>query len=235
MRFEEDLSVVNSLPDVQVIRSPAVPHVPVMWFHTEQLARAAQAGADIPKAEGPSPYGGLRRVRMADIYLDPQSWWRQCEWYQAMHKEYTRVERGYKFRYSQIPGGRDGLRTPPEALRPEWRRVQAKNVEGWAEPRMAELPDAYTEMRVAELYAEGVEKGASDLGILSEIGLYGVTSHCTASAASHQAPNYKPAFEKGMAQHLRDERSKKRSRFGKPRLGPPRLEPDGAPERCIPK
>jgi hypothetical protein len=234
-RFEEEISEVGQRPDLTVISSPSVDHTPIMWFHHAQLQRARMVGANFSVAAGPSQFGGLVPVQMQEIYVNPSSWWKQCEWYRAMSDEYARVERGYKFRYSRIPGGKNGLRTPQEDLKPEWRRVAVKNVQGWAQPRFPELPDAYTEMRVAALYAEGVKQGASDMGILSEIGLYGVTSNCTASAASHQAPNYKPAFDADIAKHLRDERTKKFSGFSMPRLGAPRVEPSGAPERAIPK
>ena len=183
-RFAETVDKVGQLPDVVAMLSPDTSHVPVMWFHGDQIQRARAAGAVIPIAEGPSQFGGLRSVPMADTYVDRRTWLAQCAWYQAMSIEYSRLERGYKFRYSRIPGGRDGLYTPPEATKPEWRRVAVQNVDGWARPRFPQLPDEFTEMRVEALYQEGVKEGASDLGILSEVGLYGVQSHCTASSAS---------------------------------------------------
>eukprot|EP01050_Picozoa_sp_SAG11_P015329 SAG11_NODE_1976_length_3974_cov_4.102452_3_plen_355_part_00 len=58
-RFGESDEFVATMPDWQPMKSPKTSHVPVMWYHTAQLARAKSAGAEVPMALGPSPYGGL--------------------------------------------------------------------------------------------------------------------------------------------------------------------------------
>jgi hypothetical protein len=234
-RFAEDLEAVRDRPDVEAITSPVVAHVPIMWFDSQQVQRARSVGANFQVAQGPSQFGGLPKTRFKDTYVSPSYWCAQKAWYRAMHEEFLRVERGYKFRISRIPGGRNGLRTPAEATRPEWRRVIARNVDGWAVAERPMLPDPFTDMSVEALYREAVKEDISDLGIISEHSLYGLRSQCTASSASHHAPNYKPALKPLIYTHLKKERQKKLTEFAKPRLLCERLEPSTNPERDNPK
>ena len=163
-RIPETADYIAEMPDVQPMVSPVTPHVPVMWFHTAQLQRAAAAGVHVPIAARPSPYGGLpdTPVHIRDISRDPRTWDLKCAWYQAMSTEIARALKGYRFRFSQIPGGKGGLHIDASWTRPEFARVPFENVGGFAVPRVPTLPDRFTEVRVGPMYALAAAEGASD-------------------------------------------------------------------------
>ena len=234
-RFAETAEFMATVPDVMSMQSPQTMHVPVLWFHTAQVARAAACSVEIPIAEGPSPYGGLpaEPETMAAQYVSPQVWAAKVGWYEAMSAEIKRVQRGYKFRYSRVPGGKQGLRVDESWTRSDRRRVPMENVNGFAVPRFPKLPDEFTDIDVGGMYALAAKEGVSDMATASGMGLYGIRSGCAASAATHLAPNYSPAWES--IDHLQAERLKKRTEFVTPRLLAPRLEPSGNPDRANPK
>eukprot|EP01050_Picozoa_sp_SAG11_P014775 SAG11_NODE_1854_length_4165_cov_16.365224_3_plen_291_part_00 len=171
-RFAELDEYVAGRPDRQPMKSPLTAHVPVMWYHTAHLERARQAGANVPIAQGPSPYGGLpaKPFPIEQVYYDRRAWDAQVEWIDAVAMEIKRAQNGYKFRFSRIPGGKDGLRVDESWIRVELRRVQWANVNGRAVPKFPALPDEFTDVDVAGMYKEALRVGVSDMASASEMG-----------------------------------------------------------------
>jgi hypothetical protein len=130
-RFAETLEACAVRPDTNLPKTPPTDHLLVLWSHTPQLARARAAGASFPIEHGPSPYPSSygRRFQpepqsMRDLHQDPmRTWDSQTDWYQCMCREIGEVEKGYRFRYSRIPGGRRGLRGSIQDLKWQYRRV----------------------------------------------------------------------------------------------------------------
>lgn len=148
--FAESDEAVSNRPDREAMVSPVSTHVPVMHYHTAQLQRAREANADVPVAQGPSPYGGLppEPFPIEEVYYDKRAWTAQCDWIDAVALEARRVADGYKFRFSRIPGGKRGLRVDESWIRQELRRVQWENVNGLAVPKFPRLPDEFTDVDV---------------------------------------------------------------------------------------
>ena len=122
------------------------------------------------------------------------------------------------------PGGKQGLGVDESWTRSDWRRVPMENVNGFAVPRYPKLPDEFTDIDVGGMYALAAKEGVSDMA---------TASGCAASAATHLAPNFSPAWES--IDHLHAERLEKRTEFATPRLLAPRLEPSGNPDMANPK
>jgi hypothetical protein len=237
LRFIESLDYIRRhKPDVVTMQSPATEHTPIMHFHEEQIERATAVGAHFQVAEGPSQYGPFRipPTTMRSLYVAPEKTWDNgCKWYDCMRAEIRGVDKGYKMRYNRLPGGRAGVSWGPEAVFPEYQRVQFVNVNGMAVVRKPRLPDQYTEVRVLQMYTEAVHRGVTDMAIASTMALYGLQSGCYASATSHLWPDYSGAWPD--LDHLQAEREKKLTEFAVPRLLPTRTEPEGQPIRKHPK
>ena len=60
------------------------------------------------------------------------------------------LEHGIPLRPNAVTGGKDGVRYGLEALHPQYRRVQWKDVDGRPTIREALLPDADTELDIAD-------------------------------------------------------------------------------------
>jgi hypothetical protein len=237
LRFEESLEyILHNKADVVTLQSPVTEHIAVMHFHKDQVERAKSVGAKFRLAAGPSQYGPFKvpLTTMRKVYVQPQfSWDVGCAWYDSMRSEIRSVDKGYKMRYNRLPGGRSGVSWGPEAVHPEYRRVQLVNVNGRAVVRMPRLPDAFTEVKVLRVYAEAVRRNARDMAAASSMALYGLQSGCSATATSNLWPNYNGAWPD--LDHLQAERVKKLTQFAVPRLLPTQTEPEGQPTRLHPK
>ena len=60
---------------------------------------------------------------MLDLFYDKIKWHQAHEWVDATVAEVQRVQKGYKFKASNLPGGRDGVDFGIEALYQQYRRV----------------------------------------------------------------------------------------------------------------
>ena len=240
-RFAETLEACAVRPDTNLLKTPPTAHLPVLWTHKPQLARARAAGASFRIEHGPSPYPSAydRRFQpeprsMRDLHQDPvRTWDSQTNWYQSMCREIGEVEKGYRFRYNRIPGGRRGLRGSIHDLKWQYRRVSWILREGRPEPIMPELPDKYTEVDVKGLYEMAVEMGATDMQIASMYGLYGGQTGCSASPTTHLMPCYASAWPD--LDYLQAERAAKHIEFVVPRLMETSAEPSTQPCRILPK
>jgi len=171
---------------------------------------------------------------MAELFTDPADWDTITDWYEAYGRELQRVERGYTFRYGRIPGGKDGITVPAEAIKPEFRRFIWWNNNGKPEWVRDRLPDGDTEVDVTAIYRDCVRAGVNDIEVVSGIALYGIKSNSALSSDTVLMPNYKSAFEHlGVLQEVAKGKIEDFGDF--PRLTTPRLEAQHVPARVLPK
>ena len=245
-RFPETLEACARRPDTNLSKTPATPHLPLMWYHSLQLDRATAAGAVFLVEHGPSPYpssyedDGVPRQfdpvphTMRDLHMRPEiTWDRQTDWYRKMCNEIREVEKGYRFRYNRIPGGRSGIRGDISELKWQYRRVPWWIRDGRVQPIMPELPDEYTEVKVKSLYEMAVEVGATDMQIASMYGLYGGQAKCFATPTTHLMPSYASAWPD--LDYLQEARISKHMDFVVPRLLDTSYQPSTQPCRVQPK
>ena len=131
---------------------------------------------------------------MLDLFYDKIKWHQAHEWVDATVAEVQRVQKGYKFKASNLPGGRDGVDFGIEALYQQYRRVVWRNENGTPVPVENELPDKWTEIRVFDLYRDAEIYGVPDKEIVSMLALYGLQSRTACSPTSTFVPNYAEAW-----------------------------------------
>ena len=73
----------------------------------------------------------------------------------------------------------------------EFHHCAWKDVDGRPQMRVPTLPDADTDMNMHAFYVECLRVGLTDLGIVSQIKLYGVRSDSTAATGVDVLQNYK--------------------------------------------
>jgi hypothetical protein len=96
-----------------------------------------------------------------------------------------------QFKPNRLPGGRDGIDVPLSAMNPKYQRCVWRNVDGVPEPVEMALPDAWTEIKVFDVYRDSQIYDVPDQQICNMIALYGVESKTLCSATSTLIPNYK--------------------------------------------
>ena len=232
-RIHEDLPAVLMADDPVVYEANVTDHIAVDHWHHLQTDTATSAGADFKTMEGPSPDGGFGDgpESWEAMHIDPVSTWTRASAAVGDSADQINdlVTRGIPLRPNAVTGGKDGVRYGFEALHPQYRRVQWKDVDGVPQVRKALLPDADTEMDMDGLYRECIQRKLPDMEIISLIRLYGVTSFSTGATGVDVLQNYK-MNENGMA-HIQADRLSKLTTFAKPRLGKPCRHPNGFPYR----
>ena len=252
----EDLSFCLHAPDVITFESPRTSHVSVFWFEKVQLQRAALAGVNPPIAAGPptftkafengrevyTGFGPNMPESMSDLFIDPRSWDRINSWVQSYLTEISRVERGFRFKASNVIGGRTGVDMSIYAMRPEYRRCtwhQGGLVNGVycataPVPVESTLPDHHTEIQVFDVYRSAVAYQVPDMEICSMLALYGIRSGTACSATTTLMPNASGAWEH--LKVLQDVRTSKLEDYGLfPRLTDTRTTLEYFPARILPK
>jgi hypothetical protein len=214
----EELDFCLTAPDVATYACPTTEHVPVLHFHTTQIERAmdAMGGRMPPVAEGPPLYvqenvAGLRYYHgfgeacnvgahatdwtlpatMSELFVDPYDWeYIEC-WLCFYMDAVAQVNKGMQFKANRLPGGREGIDIPIDALKSKYRRCVWRNCDGVPEPVEVTLPDQWTQVRVFDVYRDCYAYGVPDIGIASMMGLYGFQSKTRCSDTSTLIPNYK--------------------------------------------
>jgi hypothetical protein len=253
----EDLSYCLHAPDVITYESPITLHVPVLWFHVEQLERCALAGITPPIASGPPTFttsyehgvlyyqgfGPAMPETMEDLFIDFMTWAHVNDWVQSYLAEIERVQQGgYHYNASHIVGGRDGIDISLYAMKEVYRKCVWHNGgvidgvyrPGVPVPQAASLPDAYTQVRVFDIYRSAEYYQCTDKAICSMMALYGIESGTACSGTSSLIPNYKGAWSHlELLQQVRDAKQRDYGLF--PRLTVTTQEVQYWPTRFLPK
>jgi len=169
------------------------------------------------------------------MHINPEETWHKAEAAIRDSAEQLRqlIEEGVPLRPSAVTGGKDGVWYGIDALHPQYRRVQWKDVRGRPVLREALLPDGDTELDMDGLYKECIRLQMRDMEIVSLIRLYGVTSFSTGARGVDVLQNYR--MDADGVQHILADREKKRTAFDVPRLGDTTMHPNGIPYRNHPK
>ena len=240
LRFHEDPDFCMASPDPVIYTAPTTQHVPVMHFHSAQLAMARRHGVEPPIAEGPSQYDMPLPTSWDDIHkCSKASWNRAIEYVASTCAELLRVEEGlpadrqpHRFRPERVEGkgeaveyGLDDITAPFGAV--SWRDVNGKPV--MVTPELAGIE---SELDTDAMYAAAVKYNLNDMENASEGALYGTTGDFTASATTQLIPAYSGAYEH--LDVLIEERKKKLTDFKMPRLQRSQRRPGGFPCRTHP-
>ena len=183
-QFEEDLDYIKfATPDTPVYTSQTSCHVPVFYWHTEQLQAATAAGAVFEILQGPSPFGGFGEGpnSFREMHIDPtKSWDRATAAITQQAAQLHALEQdGTPLRPKDIEGGLDSVRYGYDALFPKFRRCQWKSVRGKPVMREPRLPDDETDMDMSAFYKTCIKHGLKDMEMVSKIRLYGVSTNST--------------------------------------------------------
>eukprot|EP01052_Picozoa_sp_SAG31_P046519 SAG31_NODE_8933_length_1361_cov_1.906498_1_plen_351_part_00 len=217
---------------------PRTRHVPVLWYHSEQIRRADDAGVDLSQiiAEGPdpAPLDTPLPVDMADLFVERGTWTEICDYYANYCREVERIERGYKLRLRNIPHGADGLHVPGSKIKEQFRRNIWANTGSGPQPVRPTIPDSNTTVNLERVYADAVVDRAPDQEVASMIALYGIQARSSLSGDSYFMPNYKSGWAE--LETLQQAYSTKRNGHGKfPRATRRRRQPHHIPCRLQPK
>ena len=233
---EEPDYIKFATPDIAVYESQESRHVPIFYWHKEQLEAAAAAGAAFDILHGPSPFGGFGDGpnSFREMHIDPEKSWDRATaaiTQQAAQLQALEVD-GIPLRPKDIEGGLDGVRYGYDALFPEFRRCQWKSVDGKPIMREPRLPDDETDMDMDAFYKTCIDSGLNDMEIVSKIRLYGASTNSTADTGVDVLQNYK--IDADGLSHIQTDRDAK-LQLAHPRLGETCSHPNGIPYRNHPK
>lgn len=233
LRFLMPIAEVQRLPDPVVMVPVKTAHIPLLHYHVAQIARAEAVGASFESAEGPSPHGGSQPQSWSDIFIDPQTWEKRRSHHTAYLKEIAQCERNGHFRMSAVPGGRDGYFHAMTARKPQFRRQIWRNVDGFPQEVVPCLPDPYTDFKLVQWYRLAIKHGVSDMEIVSQTVLYGLSSFNTSPPNTRIFINYGGGWKD--LKFIDENRRKQYTDYDSPRLLPPSTEPCFEPELVHPK
>jgi hypothetical protein len=205
-------------------------------------------GSERLVAAGPSPYpdydldgysGPPPPATAAELYVDfdgvqSATWNSIVEWFRIYCSEIERVEKGYSFQMSRIPGGEKGLHIPADRIKPQWRHLTWQIV-GF-EPHLVKpaLPDFNSTVDLFAVYRDAIAADVDDKEIVSMLALFGIQAKCSMSRDTYLVPNYKQAWLN--LGDLQAAYEKKLTAYGdKPRASHARPYPNHVPSRLLPK
>ena len=189
--------------DVETYSSPTTDHIPIMHSHTEQRAVATASGGVFDLVSGPPQYGPFDNPpqKWADLYVDPQKSCNEAAdmirgTAQQIRKMQARDNTGpNRFDYQAVRGGKHGVHWDQSAVKPEYRRVQWRNVAGVPTMVTPSLPDADTDMNIDLIYKTALAIGAPDMAAISALRLYGIRTDLAWQGNSAYHQNYVSAWE----------------------------------------
>ena len=213
----------------------------MLWFDAEQRKRAQDVlGREPPLAEGPAPnYEVETPETMRELFephLVEETYERRVRQQQQIRQRIGLVKKeGKRFagKMKDVEGGKDGVVYGVEARKEQFRHLIFENVNGKPVVVRERLPDAFTDMNLDALLRMAVQCNAPDMGIVSEIALYGMRSETACRPTTASWPLYKGGIEN--IQFLQANRDKQRSGYMTPRVSKPAPHPRYEPERTHPK
>ena len=240
-RFLEKLEFCASREDPVTMQHQETDFCPVLWFDTEQRRRAQDVlGKEPPLAEGPAPnYEVETPETMRELFephLVEETYERRVRQQQQIRQRIGLVKKeGKRFagKMKDVEGGKDGVVYGVEARKEQFRHLIFENVNGKPVVVRERLPDAFTDMNLDALLRMAVQCNAPDMGIVSEIALYGMRSETACRPTTASWPLYKGGIEN--IQFLQANRDKQRSGYMTPRVSKPAPHPRYEPERTHPK
>ena len=197
-------------------------------------------GKEPPLAEGPAPnYEVETPETMRELFephLVEETYERRVRQQQQIRQRIGQVKKeGKRFagRMKEVEGGKDGVVYGVEARKEQFRHLIFENVDGKPVVVRERLPDAFTDMNLDALLRMAVQCNAPDMGIVSEIALYGMRSETACRPTTASWPLYKGGIEN--IEFLQANRDKQRSGYMTPRVSQPAPHPRYEPERTHPK
>ena len=189
--------------DAETYSSPTTDHIPIMHSHTEQRAIATAGGGVFSLELGPSQFGPFDNPpkKWADLYVDPQA---SCYEAASMIKDTAQQVRKMqargnagpnRFDFGAVRGGKDGVHWDQSAVKPEYRRVQWRNIAGVPTMVTPSLPDTDTDMNIDLIYRTALAIGAPDMAAISALRLYGIRTDLAWRGNSAYHQNYASAWE----------------------------------------
>jgi hypothetical protein len=99
---------------------------------------------------------------MHDLFVDPHTW-EQIECWLFFYRDAVRqAKQGMQFKYNRLPGGREGMDVPLSAMKLQYQLCVWRNVDGVPEPVETALPDAWTKIKLFDLYRDSQLYGVPD-------------------------------------------------------------------------
>ena len=238
MRFMEALDFCGQRADPATIVHRTTEVCPAMWYQSAQQQRLLRVlGSVPPPQQGPRPNFDVQLPDTMEGLFEPsklqQTYLRRCRQRRQLCVQLERASRGMRVQWNEVEGGRDGVEYGPDARKEQFRHLVFRNSGGRPVVVREGLPDERSDMNLERWFRLAVDSGSSDLGIVSEIALYGLVSRTAVTPTTCSWPLYAGGYRH--ISFLQRNRDKQRSDYASARVSEPCIEPLFEPERSHPK
>ena len=240
-RFLEKLEFCATQADPVTMKHQATDFCAVLWFHEAQRKRARDVlGKDPPLAQGPAPNFDVEVPETMEGLFEPhrlsETYLRRVKQQQQLCRQIgdkKRWKENHLVKLKEVEGGSQGVSYGVEARKEKYRHLIFQNVDGRPVVVRETLPDQFTDMDLDALLRLAVSCRAPDMGIISEIALYGMRSETACQPTTASWPLYKGGLENIV--FLQKNRDAQLTGYLSPRVTKPSWYPRYEPERIHPK